>query len=123
MGERYAIAIGVRRSGRLPLLDGAIADAHAFAAWASRQGYVVSKVTDEGGVAVTVKRIKDEITGILTDDVSRLLVFYSGHGISSQLGDYWLLSDYDTDDEAVNLAQSARNARRLGMGQIAVFSD
>lgn len=125
MGTRYALTIGVRKSGRLPRLEGAIADARAFAEWACApdQDYIVKLVTDENG-AVTVDRLKGEITTILNDDVSRLLIFYSGHGICSQAGDYWLLSNYDRDsDEAVNLSQSMRNARRLGIGQIAVFSD
>jgi hypothetical protein len=125
MTSRYAIAIGVRKSGQLPRLEGAIADARAFAEWASAPGrdYIVTLVTDEKD-AVTIDRLKGEITTILDEDVSRLLIFYSGHGICSQAGDYWLLSDYDRDsDEAVNLSQSMRNARRLGIGQIAVFSD
>ena len=122
---RYAIAIGVRKSGRLPRLEGAIADARAFAEWASAPGrdYIVKLVTDEDD-AVTVDRLKREINTILGEDVSRLLIFYSGHGICGQAGDYWLLSNYDRDsDEAVNLSQSMRNARRLGIGQIAIFSD
>ncbi|TPI78486.1 caspase family protein [Mesorhizobium sp. B2-8-9] len=125
MGNNYALVIGVRKSGRLPLLDGAIADAHAFAEWASApsKNYSVKLVTDENA-PVTVDRLKNEIKGIISDDVDRLLIFYSGHGFCSQAGDYWLLSDYDRDsDEAVNLFQSMRNARRLGIGQIAVFSD
>jgi hypothetical protein len=125
MGRRYALTIGIRKSGRLPQLDGAIADAHAFAEWAGAPGqdYLVKLVTDEND-AVTVDRLKGEIKAILDEDISRLLIFYSGHGICSQAGDYWLLSNYDRDsDEAVNLFQSMRNARRLGIGQIAVFSD
>ncbi|MGR9249445.1 caspase family protein [Rhizobium leguminosarum] len=125
MDGKYALAIGVRKSGKLPQLDGAIADARSFAEWAGAKGrdYTVKLVTDEDD-AVTIDRLKGVIKTILEDDVSRLLVFYSGHGICSQAGDYWLLSDYDRDsDEAVNLSQSIRNARRLGIGQLAVFSD
>nr|WP_294523635.1 caspase family protein [uncultured Rhodopila sp.] len=125
MGKRYALAIGIRKSGQLPKLDGAVNDAHAFADWASAPGqdYTVRLVTDEDE-AVTIDRLKSEIKPILDDDVDRLLIFYSGHGICAQTGDYWLLSNYDSDsDEAVNLLQSIRNARRRGIGQIAVFSD
>jgi hypothetical protein len=80
-------------------------------------------VTDERE-PVTIDRLKNEVNTILLEDVSRLLIFYSGHGICSQVGDFWLLSNYDRDsDEAVNLMQSVRNGRRLGIGQIGVFSD
>jgi hypothetical protein len=125
MGERFVLAIGVRRSGRLPRLDGAIADARAFSEWASSaaQNYNVKLVTDESG-AVTIDRLKTQVDEILKEDVSRLLIFYSGHGICCQTGDYWLLSNCDHDsDEAVNLSLSIRNARRFPIGQIAVFSD
>src|SRR5271154_7153794 len=108
MGERYALTIGVRKSGKLPRLDGAIADAHAFSEWASAAGqsYIVKLVTDEDE-AVTVGRLRAEIDKILEDDVSRLLIFYSGHCICGQIGDYWLLSNFDRDsDEAVNLSLS-----------------
>lgn len=125
MRGKFVLSIGVRKSGQLPVLDGAISDALKFAEWASApgRGYTVKLVTDEDG-AVTVDRIKTELGTILDEDVSRLLIFYSGHGICSQAGDYWLLSNFDREsDEAVNLVQSMRNARRLGIGQIAVFSD
>ena len=125
METKYALVIGIRKSGQLPALDGAIADAKAFAEWASSpsQAYITSIVTDETE-PVTVDRLKHEIKKILEEDISKLLIFYSGHGISAQAGDYWLLSHYDRDgEEAVNLAQSMRNGRRLGIGQIAIFSD
>ncbi len=125
MGGRYALAIGVRKSGLLPSLDGAVGDALAFAEWAQLpgQGYTTAIITDENQ-SVTVDRIKYEINRILEEDVERLIIFYSGHGICSQAGDYWLLSNYHKDsDEAINLSQSLRNGRRLGIGQLAVFSD
>ncbi|MGO4519018.1 caspase family protein [Dyella sp. 2RAF44] len=125
MEKNVTLIIGVRQSGRLPVLDGAWSDAHAFANWAkaSERNYKVYLVTDEDG-PVTIDRIKDVVSELLSDDVSRLLVFYSGHGICSQAGDYWLLTNYDRDsDEAVNCRQSILNARCLGIGQIAFFSD
>src|SRR4051794_38820353 len=82
MGSKIVLSIGVRKRGRLPLLDGAISDACKFAEWASapERGYIVKLVTDKDG-AVTVDRIKTELGEILKEDVSRLLIFYSGHGI------------------------------------------
>lgn len=127
MGGKYAISIGVRKSGPLPALDGAIADAHAFAEWARscKEPYLTSVITDEEiGKPVTVDRLKAEINRIIEEDITCLLIFYAGHGIAAQGGDYWLLSNYSRDgDEAVNLFQSMRNARRHGIGQIALFSD
>jgi hypothetical protein len=60
MDEKYALSIGVRKSGVLPALDGAISDAHAFANWARdpKQKYNVTLITDEQWQPVTIDRLK-----------------------------------------------------------------
>jgi hypothetical protein len=125
MSDKFALVIGVAQSGQLPRLDGALADSRAFAKWAEAPGrdYRTTLITDEHE-PVTIDRIKRAIDAILKENVDRLLLFFSGHGLCNQVGDYWLLSDFERDgDEAVNLTLSMRNARRLGIRQIAVFSD
>jgi hypothetical protein len=125
MSDKCALVIGVAQSGQLPRLDGALVDSKAFAEWAGARGrdYRTTLITDERE-PVTVDRIRGEIAAILKSEVDRLILFYSGHGICSQIGDFWLLSNFERDsDEAVNLTLSMRNARRLGIRQIALFSD
>ncbi|WP_165420814.1 caspase family protein [Rhizobium ruizarguesonis] len=125
MIRNYCLSIGVRKSGRLPELAGAVEDAANFANWASTSshGYESILITDER-TPVAIADIRNAVRKIVDDYPRRLLIFYSGHGIYSQAGDQWLLSGYDRDgSEAVNLNSSMRNARRLGIGQVAVFSD
>lgn len=125
MSDRFALVIGVAQSGQLPRLDGALVDSQAFAEWTAAPGrdYQTTLITDEHE-PVTIDRIKRAVDAILKENVDRLVLFYSGHGLCNQVGDYWLLSDFERDgDEAVNLTLSMRNARRLGIRQIALFSD
>lgn len=131
MGIKVAVAIGVGGTGEtLPVLEGAREDARAFAEWAGRPGadgkplYKTKLVVDSPLTIVTFDDLRREIGCLLQEDVDRLLLFFSGHGVSTQAGDFWLLSHHHRDpDEAVNVALSVRNARRQPIGQIAVFSD
>ncbi|KQW47213.1 hypothetical protein ASD02_34480 [Ensifer sp. Root1252] len=121
----YCLSIGVRKSGKLPELPSAVPDAQKFAAWAEacRDKYRTTLLTDEHE-PVTIAGIKAVIRAIVEEFPQRLIIYYSGHGIYSQVGDQWLLSEFDRDgNEAVNLTPSMRNARRLGIGQVAIFSD
>ncbi|MBZ9603345.1 caspase family protein [Phyllobacterium chamaecytisi] len=125
MPRNFCISIGVRKSGNLDALDAAHSDARRFADWArdSHSAYETFLITDEEE-AVTIARLKTLTKLIVAEYPARLIVFYSGHGIAGQSGDKWLLSNYSSDgDEAVNVDPSMRNARRLGIGQVAIFSD
>jgi hypothetical protein len=131
VGANVAIVIGVGGDGRtLPVLEGAREDAKTFAAWASANGadgqprYQTRLIVDEPGRKVTVDDITRKIEPFLEDTVDRLVLFFSGHGVSNHAGDLWLLSDYSRrSEQAVNVALSIRNARRHPIRQIAVFSD
>ena len=131
MGANVAIVIGVGGTGRaLPILDGAREDAAKFAAWTRSNGsdgkprYDTRLIVDAPGRPVRVDEIRREIAPFLEDSIDRLVLFFSGQGISTNAGDVWLLSDFYTDPEqAINVALSIRNARRHPIGQLAVFSD
>ncbi|HEY0412735.1 MAG TPA: caspase family protein [Allosphingosinicella sp.] len=124
MGVQAAIAIGVSKAGDLPQLSGARQDAQEFADWAHANAYDhVTLIEDRAG-AVTVAMIKDALKVALAKDLERLLLFFSGHGASNAVTDFWLLTNYNTDsNEAVDLNASFNNAKRLPIGQIAVFAD
>nr|WP_222288148.1 caspase family protein [Rhizobium leguminosarum] len=125
MPRNFCISIGVRKSGALQSLDAARADAVQFADWArsSPSNYETFLVTDEEG-PVTVARIKEITTAVVAEYPARLIIYYSGHGIAGPGGDKWLLSNYDKDSgESIDVDASMRNARRVGIGQVAIFSD
>jgi hypothetical protein len=125
MGKQVAIAIGVRRAGRLADLPGAVNGAKEFYEWAGQHQYETHLVIDETG-PVTVQTLKSLIKAVIGDgDVERLLIYFAGHGIQPSVNTtFWLLSHWEEDsDEAVNVNLSFANAKRSGIGQIAVFSD
>lgn len=125
MGKQVAIAIGVKRAGKLAELPGAVNGAKEFHAWAERQRYDAHLVTDEAE-PVTVQKLKGLIKTIIDDgEADRLLIYFAGHGIQPSVNTtFWLLSRWEDDsDEAVNVNLSFANAKRSGIGQIAVFSD
>lgn len=121
-----AIAIGVNKTGMLPILGGAVSGAEKFAKWADDQGYKVILITDAGGNEVTLKRVRDavkDVTNTLT--YSKLIVFFSGHGfLLSPQSELWLLSQApDPETEAVNVRLSAEFARYSGIPHIIFVSD
>jgi hypothetical protein len=123
MSKRFAISIGVAQAGPLPLLQGARADAEGFANWSENHGYQTTLIIDDR-IQITAEYLKKEVYAILGNDIDRLLLFFSGHGIFGHTGDYWLLSNYANEsDEAVNVALSLLNARRLPIRQLAIFAD
>lgn len=116
MATNVALAIGIARSGSLIELPGAIAGARQFIEWASKiedeHKYICHIVTDEQS-KVTVSLLLEKISKIVEDDIGRLLLFYSGHGTTTNQGDYWLLSDWESNsNEVVSLNLSFNNAKR-----------
>lgn len=123
MSRNVAVSIGVKKAGELPELPGAIAGAKEFRDWAEKNHYECKLITDETG-PVELATIMKTIKAILEDDVDRLLIFYAGHGQSTQMGDYWLLSRCDLDgNEAVNCSLSFIHAKRWPIGQVGIFAD
>lgn len=130
MAKSLAVAIGVRKSGNLVELPGAVAGAKEFAAWAEDpDGGGFDKVllfTDETEPVDGHKLFNDIKAEVEYRGVGKLFVFFAGHGVSLGLDvDYWLLSPGpdDTTDGAVNVANSKRLARRLGIPHVAIFAD
>ena len=126
MPARVAVSIGIKTSGKLPELPGALKGAHDFGDWAGAQGYTVHRVTDERGQPVTLQQLKTLIKSIVNDgDTERLLIYFAGHGTQPTFNaPFWLLSGWEEDsDEAVNVNLSFANAKRSGIAQIAIFAD
>lgn len=124
MPGKFAISVGVAQAGtKLAYLPGAILDAKKFAAWARGDGYRTTLITDEKR-EVRADRIGGAVRRALKAGPGRLLIYYSGHGTASQIGDLWLLSGIDEDsDEVINVNLSMINAKRQPIHQIAVFAD
>lgn len=125
MARQVAIVIGVKNAGNLTPLPGAISGATDFASWAASAGFEVFKITDERE-PVTAYVVKEAFKSALKlPNVERLFIYFAGHGVSQGLDvDVWLLSKWQDDaDEAVNVVNSRRLAKRSGIKHIAFFAD
>lgn len=120
----YAVAIGIGKVGVLNELHGARNDAEEFATWAGKNGYAVTRLIDAGQKPVLFAEIRKAVDDILENDVDRLLIYFSGHGVGLAEGDYWLCSNFmDDGDECVSEALSTRTARDHRIGQLTIIAD
>lgn len=125
-------------------LPGTLTSARRIANWARQPGdgrnYKVIEITDEPvagqpGRAVTVDRLRAEITELLDNNIiDRLVVYFAGHGVvRSMAEEFWLLTHAGRDDgECVGVMQFVHGLRNYGIGahnpellrgQLVVFAD
>ncbi|MGE3966029.1 MAG: caspase family protein [Planctomycetota bacterium] len=125
MARQVAVVIGIERSGNLVPLPGARRGAQQFSEWARAAGFEVVELVDQGRSVTAADVWAAVSTAVNAGDVTRLFIFFAGHGVSKGLDtDFWLLSPGpDNPNEAVNVASSLRHARRSGVKHVAVFAD
>jgi hypothetical protein len=124
--KRAAVLIGVDRTGGLQPLQAAAAGARGMEQWARGQHMdPIEVLTDEGGTKVAIRDIKDAVKRIIdAGTTEQLVVYFAGHGVNRNYGEYWLLSDAPDDtNAAVNVASSALLARYCGIPHIVIISD
>ncbi|MBP0639445.1 caspase family protein [Cupriavidus sp. AcVe19-6a] len=127
--RRAVLAIGVDRSGNLPVLYDAAQGAQRFAQWAREQGINGSQLTvltDENRGSVTIDAIKKAINRMVDNDQrsDQLLIYFAGHGVNIAYGEYWLLTDAPRDSQAaVNVTGSESLARYCGIPHVVFISD
>jgi hypothetical protein len=130
MTARSAVVIGVDRTGGLPLLKGAAADAKRVADWLDGEGFEVRLLTDTkaGNRAtgeVTAESVVGEVGSIVAQGTcEQLVVYFAGHGLNNFGTEIWLLSRAPhTAHEAINLALSVDLARDCGIASVCFISD
>jgi hypothetical protein len=126
MARKVAIVIGITKIKGLPELPGAVLGANNFATWATQQGYEVVAHTDDKGNPVAFQPIWQSVKSVVdAGDASRLLVYFSGHGLFRVYGmDYWLLSDAaNNPNEAIAVSPSVFAAGACGIPHVAFIAD
>src|SRR4051812_46690220 len=99
--NRAAVLIGVNKTGGLPTLKDAAKGVGRMEAWARAQGFdTVEAITDDGGRTVDIGVIKRAINRIIDRGTDQLVVYFAGHGVNIQYGEYWLLTDAPRDTQA-----------------------
>ena len=127
MGRRVAVLIGVASAGGglvpLPAVRNGVAE---FGTWAVGQGFELVTKTDFDGSPVFAHDIYDALAPLVTgDDLERLFVYFAGHGVALGGGyDLWLLNDvHKNPNQAINVALSAKLAKKCGVPHVVFFAD
>lgn len=130
MGSRRAVVIGVDKTGGLPLLRGAAADAERVAAWLEGEGFDVTLLSDtkdarRASGEVTASEVLRAIGAIVDDGTCvQLVVYFAGHGLNNFGTEIWLLSRApQAAHEAINLAACVDLARDCGIQSVCFISD
>lgn len=126
--QRAAILIGVRKAGPLPELQAVWQGVLGMREWARQQGIdsaLITTITDENGKKVTPQLISDAVKAFVErGDLDQLIIYFAGHGVNIQYGEYWLLSDaIDDSNAAVNVKGSEERARYSSIPHVVFISD
>lgn len=124
--RRAAVLIGVDRAGDLPALKDAATGARRMAAWAREQQMdPVHVFTDEQGGSVDVWTVKHAVRDLVeVGHLDQLVVYFAGHGLNRNFGEYWLLTEAPGDTQAaVNMQASAMLAAHCGVPHVILISD
>ena len=140
------IAIGIGRTTGLDPLPGAVEGARQIARWAERKcgckqvpcpnvRLVIDADTEGKPDPVDLAAVRKAMLELLptpadgmdrggpADPPSRLIVYFAGHGMRSDAGDMWLLSDSYNSQEAIGIVQLRSMLATYQPGQIAMISD
>ncbi len=126
--NRAAVLIGVNRVKGLPALNDAVRGAKRMREWVLAQGFAenhVTLITDENGpVAASV--VQDAIEDLLDPmaGIEQLLIYFAGHGLNINYGEFWLLSrGLERAMESVDVARSVVLARYSSIPHVIFVSD
>jgi hypothetical protein len=123
---RAAVFIGVDKAGDLPRLRDAAAGARRLhdEALVAQQFDKRVLLTDENG-PVRVDAISDAVQALIKPgNLSLLLIYFAGHGINRNQGEFWLLSDApQRSSAAVNVRGTEYLARYSRIPHVIFISD
>lgn len=125
------VAVGVDITGVLTGLSGAASGAKSVAGWLEDQVRLGANVrttvlTDEGGASVDARTVQNAAQRYVDERACDLLILYfAGHGIVKGGGDEQVLLSgiKDHNDEAIDIAATAVNARFSGIKHVLIVSD
>ena len=127
------VAVGVDRTPGLTTLTGAASGAKDVVKWLEENqvplGVTVTckLITEEAlGRGVSARDVRDAAQAFVKDnDVDVLILYFAAHGVIKSVGEeHVLLTDVSTyNNEAINIALTAENARTCGIGHIVIISD
>lgn len=125
--RRGAIVIAVSKTGDLPFLAGAEAEATVVAEWLVGEDYDVSLLTDKSGTkSVSGTEVEDAFERFVTLPASYdfLLVYFTGHGAFYGRSDHWLLTEATKrSTDIINVREAQAAAEVSGIPNVVLVSD
>lgn len=124
LSTRAAVVIGVNKTGNLPILRAAVSGARSVADWLKDEGFEITLIVDESQ-PVTANVIKQAVTALVgRGNLTQLVVYFSGHGVSVGYNEFWLLSGAPDDpNEAVSVVECWELAHKSGIPNVIFISD
>jgi len=119
------LAIGILDAPPLEPPQGAVNGAKAFGAWAKGLGIQTEILTDED-TPVGCEEVRKAFERLFAGKpkISRLLIYFAGHGVARDANeDLWLLSNWSTDQRAVAVGGLRRRLERFGVEQLTIIAD
>ncbi|MDP3662447.1 MAG: caspase family protein [Nitrosomonas sp.] len=123
--KKALVAIGVDKTGGLPILKAAADGANKIATWAGNQGFDITLLTDKLA-PVTLAAVTASIHELINKRIyDQLVVYFSGHGLLKGSNyEVWLLSGAPINpNEAVNVTGSIDLSRNCGISHVVFISD
>ncbi len=123
---KLCLTIGVSKSSPLASLPGAITAAHEVSKWAKQSGFLTEMITDEGGIPVTIARIRETLLGMLpdNDEVELFLLHFAGHGFRTGAEqNVWLPSDWHQEMRGISVEGLRKRLYRHGIKSLSIFGD
>jgi hypothetical protein len=126
------VAVGVDKASKLTPLDGAASGAADFADWfKANQGPLgvdvqAVLITDADGAEVKAEMVKDAAQDFVDKrQIDVLILYLSAHGLIKSVGEeHVLLTNVAKyQNQAINIAQTAENARTCGLDHVIIVSD
>jgi hypothetical protein len=125
MESMRCLSLGISDAPPLEFLQGAANGAKAFGDWAKGLGIPTEILVDEEQpVGFDTVRAAFERLFVGRPRVSRLLIYFAGHGLTRDPAeDLWLLSQWFTSQRAISVGQLCRRLSRYGVEQLTIVSD
>ena len=123
--NRAAILIGVQEPAILPELSAVWTGVEEMKNWGLAQGIECRSITDQLG-PVSFQDIYDAVNEFADPEkrVQQLLVYFAGHGVNKNYGEYWLLSHAIEDpNAAINVEGSLKRAQYCCVPHVVLISD
>lgn len=125
---RRALVIGINDYPNAPL-EGCVPDAKRVAGllsnhWNGEPNFDIETVlVEKGGASLTKRELKELVTTLFEQPADFALLYFSGHGTSTELGGFLVTPDAEGYDEGMSMADVLTLANESPVQEVVVLLD